>query len=87
MEVMRDRHGTHGDFKENAAMSQMLKLAIHGSKYWYMLSAVQRESLDMICLKISRILSGHPDYKDHWRDLAGYAILAMDACEDDKCNE
>jgi hypothetical protein len=39
------------------------------------LSAVQKEALDMICSKISRILSGNPDFPDHWLDIEGYARL------------
>jgi hypothetical protein len=34
-----------------------------------------QESLDMIAHKIGRILSGNPNYNDHWDDIAGYAKL------------
>ena len=29
----------------------------------------------MIAHKIGRILAGNPDFKDHWDDIAGYAVL------------
>lgn len=37
-----------------------------------------KEALDMICLKMSRILSGKANTKDHWTDIAGYATLIAD---------
>jgi hypothetical protein len=40
------------------------------------MSDVKKESLEMIALKLSRILSGQADYRDHWDDIAGYVRLA-----------
>jgi hypothetical protein len=42
---------------------------------------VQREALDYIAGKLSRILSGQPGHADHFRDIAGYAELAARECE------
>ena len=42
---------------------------------WRKLNAAQRESLEMICHKIARILNGDPNYIDNWTDIAGYAVL------------
>ena len=42
------------------------------------LSPVQREAVDMICLKLSRIISGQSHFRDHWDDIAGYARLATE---------
>ena len=39
----------------------------------------QREGLEMIAHKISRILNGDPNYDDSWVDIAGYAQLVVDA--------
>jgi hypothetical protein len=33
------------------------------------------EALDMICLKISRIVTGDHNAVDHWQDIEGYAAL------------
>ena len=41
----------------------------------------QIEALDMIALKLSRILSGQANFRDHWDDIAGYAKLASEACD------
>jgi hypothetical protein len=42
---------------------------------WISLSDAQAESLEMISVKIARILSGDQDYPDHWDDVIGYAKL------------
>ena len=42
---------------------------------WFDLEPVQREALDMICCKLSRILSTRGRNLDDWHDLAGYATL------------
>jgi len=65
---------THGDFQANAYCSQQLKAAIRECVAGPLDSDMQ-EALDMICLKMSRILTGDPRVKDHWSDIAGYAEL------------
>ena len=42
---------------------------------WKNLLPHQRESLDMIQHKISRILNGDPNIVDSWADIAGYAHI------------
>ena len=74
-ELTRERQSTHGSFETNTLISQGLKNIIHGAPGYNQLSYVQREALDMIALKISRILSGNPNEPDHWQDIAGYAHL------------
>lgn len=39
--------------------------------------AAQREAMEMIVHKIGRIIHGNPHEADHWRDIAGYALLAV----------
>lgn len=75
-DILNERQGTHGDFSTNAALSQAFKDIIHRNNA--KLSTSQRESLDMIVHKISRILAGDPNHKDHWDDIAGYAQLVSD---------
>lgn len=40
-----------------------------------MLTAPQRESLELIATKMGRITSGNPNIQDHWDDISGYAEL------------
>jgi hypothetical protein len=74
-QILDQRSGTHGDFTGNARISQMLKDSLRNQHGWGNLSDVQREALDMISHKIARALTGNPDFKDHWDDIAGYAKL------------
>jgi hypothetical protein len=72
--LLVERQKTHGSFEDNARISQALKLLFVNEGFGD-LCDVHREALDMIALKLSRILSGQADFKDHWRDIAGYAKL------------
>ena len=75
------RQSTHGSFEHNARISQQFKAIMQRPFNHYVMSDVHREALDMIALKLSRILSGQADFRDHWDDLAGYAKLASEACK------
>lgn len=72
--LLTERNSTHGSFVRNAEISQQIKMLIE--RYGADLHVVQREALDMIALKMSRILSGQAAFADHWDDIAGYAVLA-----------
>lgn len=65
---------THGDFAETAAIAQSLKAIFDKAAVRF--GPVQREALDMIAVKLARILSGDPCHAEHWLDLAAYARLA-----------
>ena len=77
------RQRTHGDFRSNAEISQRIKKIFRDNTVTVSpgTSNVHLEALDIIALKLSRILSGQADYADHWRDIAGYAKLAEEACK------
>ena len=77
-ELTQERNTTHGDFTENARISQELKLTMRSTGH--VLSDVHQEAVDMISLKLSRIASGHANFRDHWDDIAGYAHLAAESC-------
>jgi hypothetical protein len=74
-EVLQSRNAVHGDFTDDAALSQALKDVMHVGRNWPVLNPVQREALEQIATKIGRILSGDPNFPDHWRDLQGYPKL------------
>lgn len=77
--LTEERGTTHGSFSENARISQQLKSVIYSRHP--NLDDVHREAIDMICLKLSRIASGHADFRDHWDDIAGYAHLVAESCD------
>lgn len=68
----------HGSYTELASLSQCLKRLMRGSRGWHDLPPDMRESLEMISVKIARILCGDPAHVDHWRDVCGYAKLIDD---------
>lgn len=90
-QLLQEREKTHGSFAFNAAISQALKKLyrtphligpqIYEDSRYIELCAVHREALDMIALKLSRILSGQADFRGHWDDIAGYAKLGSEACK------
>lgn len=80
-QLLSDRGKTHGSFTRNAEISQQLKMLFDRYGKTDELHVVHREALDMIALKISRILSGQSNFKDHWDDIAGYAKLGANICD------
>lgn len=77
--TLNDRGKTHGSFADNAFYAQELRTLFRQGHVG--LTNVQREALDMIAGKISRILSGNPNEPDHWLDIEGYARLARNDLE------
>lgn len=74
--LIAERGKTHGDWKRQAHCAQRFKKVINDfASITTPLTHSQREALDMIAVKMSRILSGDPSYTDHWDDISGYAIL------------
>lgn len=72
-EMSDERGSQYGDFGEMAELAQLLKdklVAPH-------MSAVQKESMQLICTKLARIACGNPNHDDSWIDIAGYANLVV----------
>lgn len=77
-ETIEDRDGKYGDVEAQAAVYVGLKAVI--ASMVGPVSPVHQQSLDMICLKLSRITCGDPANPDNWHDIGGYAKLAEDSC-------
>lgn len=75
-DILAERRKTHGEFADNAKVSQAIKAAIRSANPT--LTAIQWEALDHIAGKIGRICAGNPNEPDHWRDIAGFATLVAD---------
>ena len=73
--ILDERKTVHGEFINDARVSQRLKGVMRDSVNWESLTEVQHEALEHIATKIGRILSGDANHKDHWSDLQGYARL------------
>lgn len=73
--TLDQRANSHGSFIDNGIIMQALKSRVRNVPGWEKLAPYQAEAIDMILHKIGRILSGNPDFTDHWHDIAGYATL------------
>lgn len=74
-DTLLERGERYGTFKENAGLAQELKQVLKYSGKFFSLLPNQREALEMIMSKVSRIICGDADYTDSWHDIAGYATL------------
>jgi hypothetical protein len=83
-QIIKERESTHGDFEMKAIFVQEIMENISGLYSWKDMPADQKESIHMILVKLSRILYGDPDHKDHWDDIAGYAELVANRLKDSK---
>lgn len=80
-DILEERQGTHGEFKDVAPISQTLKIYFRAQSTWDALTFVQQEALDNIAQKIARIFAGNHNFPDHWIDIQGYAKLAQQEIE------
>lgn len=79
-ETIKDRHEKYGSFREFSEKLYKLKDTAYrcgdkGVTTYNHLGVVHLEGLNMIFIKIARILTGDPDLIDNWHDIAGYARL------------
>jgi hypothetical protein len=74
--LLAEREHTHGNFDATALIAQRFKDVARNTPNWgSRLTDVQREALEGVFTKVARILSGDPNHKDHWSDVAGGAHL------------
>lgn len=79
--ILEERGSRYGDFADNAETAQALKMVLYRSAGFGNMSPVQQEALEVICQKISRIVTGNPNYDDNWLDIIGYTQLVIDRLE------
>lgn len=77
-ETLQERSLTHGDFSDNARITQAFKQILRKSPNWEHMTDVQKEGLEMISHKMSRIVSGDCYCRDTWHDIQGYAKCVED---------
>ena len=76
-EILDQREKTHGKYADVSKLSQTLKEILRDTPNWDVLKDGQKESLEMICNKLGRLLSGDANFRDHWDDIGGYAELGQ----------
>ena len=77
-ETLNDRERKYGDFTVVAAAIQAFKMVARSSPGWPKMTAVQRETMDMMFMNQCRILYGDPMHADSWHNACGYAMLATE---------
>lgn len=85
--ITGEREATHGDPFVQFDTAIMLKGIVANRLHNLGITAVERQAIDMILTKISRIITGSA-ISDHWYDIVGYAAIAAEARdkETDKIN-
>ena len=73
--IIKQRGDAYGDYATQAEIARTFKREIE--KRTDKMTPTQREALDMIAVKISRLVNGDPSHRDSWVDIVGYAILAI----------
>ena len=73
--LLGERQNTHGTYSEVSSICQSIKRTMRQSSGWDHLGNEHAEALEMIAMKIARILSGNSNFADHWEDIEGYARL------------
>ena len=78
--VLDERESQYGSFMQSSDTAIKIKGAMHNAiaRNNLHLYPDQLMSLDMIAVKISRIVNGNPAHRDSWLDIAGYAMLVAD---------
>jgi hypothetical protein len=79
--LLTERGNVHGDYKEQSKIAQRLVNVMIDTPNWSDLPPPQWEALNLMAIKIARILAGDPNFKDHWVDIQGYAKCALDALD------
>ena len=77
-DLLQERGKTHGDWAHQSAVAASIKLVLREALGYSSreLPPPLSEALDIIAVKLARIVCGDALEPDHWRDIAGYARLA-----------
>lgn len=80
--TLKERRSAYGSFSDNAAVAQAIKNSMRAHAGWEGLPSTMKEGLDLIALKMSRIVTGDWTHKDNPHDIAGYAKCMEDFLAD-----
>lgn len=72
-QTLKERGARYGTFAQNGALYHALKTLLTTEKA----STVQQMCLDMIAMKLSRMINGDINYRDNWVDIIGYCKGAL----------
>lgn len=81
-DLLAQRKTTHGEYSEHARCTQAIMGALQRERGWDGLPDIVKESLHMFAHKMGRVVTGNWTVKDHYDDIAGYAVLVSQRLED-----
>jgi C4-type Zn-finger protein len=85
--LLGERQKSHGSYSEVSSICQSIKRTMRMSSGWNDLTNEQAEALEMIAMKVARILSGNSSFADHWEDIEGYARLVSNELERERVTQ
>jgi hypothetical protein len=79
-ETLNERHNTYGVFADLARTTFAIREVIYAEleKRNKVLDPDQLYALEMIIVKIGRLINGDASHEDSWKDIAGYSQLIVD---------
>lgn len=75
-DILNERQKTHGDYVSVSEIYSEIKSSLANGVH-NNVDARFETALDMIAMKMARIVCGNPNEIQHWEDIAGYATLVM----------
>lgn len=76
--TLKQRHGTHGEFRDNAQVTEDIMDILRAAPQWKHMPAFSKTAIYMIVHKLARIVCGDFSFDDHWKDIQGYAKISED---------
>ena len=83
--ILAERGSRYGEFEQHARITQAMKdaMRVESLGKYNELPDYMKETLEMVCHKIGRIINGDPYYDDSWIDIIGYTQLVIDQIKKD----
>lgn len=82
-ELLKQREERYGKYSDVAEMTQSLMSIIESGASYERVPDTHKIVFFMIANKIARAVNGDPMYDDNYRDIAGYAMLAVEASKNE----
>lgn len=79
--ILSERESVYGSFEDVSRMYTNLVTIVDEADA--ILDCKVKCSIDMILMKIARIVSGDQYYRDSWADIAGYAMLVVNSIDEE----
>jgi hypothetical protein len=85
--LLEERGKTHGNAEKQFVISQHIKNILNLRDRTDYIDPYIIEVVDMIAMKLSRVATGDPHFAEHFDDIAGYALKAVEHLNIQEVNE